>query len=105
MTIWLATNETRFNNSKPCVHVVLGKILAYTKINSSFSKVWVAYLLIEHVILDNLHVEKRYSNAPKIIIVFWTKPNILWVKFNTDGSVRGKIAAGGVITRGNHGKL
>lgn len=58
--VWLATNETRFNNAKRIVHVTMGKLLSSIKISYSISKGRIANRRIEHEISDDLHIEKRF---------------------------------------------
>lgn len=74
-------------------------------------KGWIANYRIEHDILDNLHIKKRYENTPKIIALFcWRKPHFLWEKINTNDSVRDNLVAirdnlvsEGAIAKDHHG--
>ncbi|PNX92042.1 ribonuclease H [Trifolium pratense] len=57
------------------------------------------------LILTNLQVPICLRDAPKIHMVLWKSPNVLWMKVNTDGSfLENSSACGGIFRdhNGNH---
>ncbi|PNX81031.1 hypothetical protein L195_g037046 [Trifolium pratense] len=51
---------------------------------------------------DTTEVPIRLKNAPKVSLVLWQDPSILWVKVNTDGSFLHNSSACEGIIRGHY---